>query len=79
MNSLPTSNKHNNTALSSKKIEEEEENPWIVSKRTKKTNKPLMMTVNINEAASMLVNNDGKKIRGKRNHQDDGSKMATKK
>ena len=45
------------------KVTEEEENPWIVTKSTKRSiNKPLSRTVNVDEAASMLVDvvvNDG--------------------
>ena len=39
------------------KVTEEEENPWIVTKSTKRSsnNKPLSRTVNVDEAASMLV------------------------
>jgi U3 small nucleolar RNA-associated protein 14 len=40
-------------------VPEEEENPWIVTPRTKRPNKPPSRTVNINEAASMLVDGVG--------------------
>lgn len=74
-----TSKKANNTTTSST-MEEEEENPWIVSKsNTKKYSKPLSTTVNINEAASMLVDNpvqDDKS--GKRKQRDDDDSAIVK-
>lgn len=51
--------------------EEEEENPWIVSKSTKKSSKPSSKTVNINEAASMLVDNAQEDRQQKRKPNDD--------
>jgi U3 small nucleolar RNA-associated protein 14 len=51
---------------------EEEENPWIVSKSTKKSTKSLPRKVNINDAASMLVDSvrDNKSDKRKRNDDD---------
>jgi len=51
--------------------EEEEENPWIVSKSTKKSSKPLSRTVNIDKAASMLVDNVQEDKTAKRKRDDD--------
>lgn len=51
---------------------EEEENPWIVSKSTKKSIKTLHRKININDAASMLVESvrDNKSDKRKRNDDD---------
>jgi len=51
--------------------EEEEENPWIISKSTKKSSKPLSRTVNIDKAASMLVDNVQEDKTAKRKRDDD--------
>ena len=51
--------------------EEEEENPWIVSKSTNKSTKPLSRTVNIDKAASMLVDNVQEDKTSKRKRDDD--------
>lgn len=66
------SKKTNTAVTASSKADEEEENPWIVSKSTKKSKKALSTTVNINEAASMLVDNEDKSS-GKRKERNDVS------
>mmetsp|Transcript_37379 Transcript_37379/g.78294 ORF Transcript_37379/g.78294 Transcript_37379/m.78294 type:complete len:989 (-) Transcript_37379:56-3022(-) len=74
----PASKKTNTAVTPSSKVEEEEENPWIVSKSTKKSKKALSKTVNINEAASMLVDNEDKSS-GKRKERNDVSKNVKSK
>ena len=65
------------SALTNNKIEpvslpvEEEENPWIVSKSTKKSTTTLLRTVNINDAASMLVDIVRENKNDKRKRDDD--------
>ncbi|KAL7535509.1 hypothetical protein ACHAXR_006534 [Thalassiosira sp. AJA248-18] len=64
--------------------EEEEENPWITSKSTSKSSKKkLSRTVNINEAASMLVDTDDKNssnsVKRKRNGNGEESNEENKK
>ena len=63
------------TATAATAQDEEEENPWIVPKSssTKKSSKALSRAININEAASMLVDTvqDDKKSKRKRDDDDD--------
>lgn len=49
----------------------EEENPWITSKSTHKSSKSLSRVVNIDKAASMLVDDDQVVKSGKRKRDDD--------
>ena len=48
-------------------VADEEENPWIVTKNTKRSSKPPSRTVDVNEAASMLVDGAGE-VRGGKSH-----------
>mmetsp|Transcript_26598 Transcript_26598/g.57165 ORF Transcript_26598/g.57165 Transcript_26598/m.57165 type:complete len:915 (+) Transcript_26598:136-2880(+) len=71
-------NKKKNEETKPVPVTEEVENPWIVSKSAKKSTKPLSRTVNINEAAAMLVDDaqDDKNVKRK---QDDDKQSNDKK
>ena len=68
------------TPAANNREEEEEENPWIVSKSAKKSSKPLSRTVNVQEAASMLVDtvqDGGKNAKRKRDDENNTIKEDT--
>ena len=68
------------TPAANNREEEEEENPWIVSKSAKKLSKPLSRTVNVQEAASMLVDTvqaGGKNAKRKRDDEKNTIKEDT--